>query len=105
MTVKSLAHDDQKTIPKGFRKKTARCDGFEALDNLDIADLSAAVINGMTCDELVRMIRVANLPALLSLDLDQDLPFYDRTVLARRAHLAWRYCRNHGTGSLGKDAA
>jgi hypothetical protein len=65
--------------------------------------LNAAVINGMTCDELVRMIRAANLPALLSLDLDQHLPFYDRTVLTRLAHLAQRCCCNQRQALRGKD--
>lgn len=34
-------------------------------------------------EELVRMSRVENLRALLRCDLDQRLPFYDRTVLMR----------------------
>ncbi len=95
MTVNSLARDDRKGVLKNFRWNPARRDKFEALEKSDIAELSAAVINDMTCDELVRLIRVANLPTMLCPDLDQHLPFYDRTVLARLAHLAQRCCRNH----------
>jgi hypothetical protein len=101
MTVKSPARDDRKVVLKNYRQIFTRCDGFEALD---IAELSAAVINRMTRDELVRMIRVVNLPALLRSDLDQHLPFYDRTVPTRPPSLAQRCCRNHGIGSLGKEA-
>ena len=104
MTVKSLARDDRKVVLKDLRRIPARCDTFEALDKSDIAEWSAAVINDMTCDELVRMIRVANLPVLLRPDLDRHLPFYDHAVLTRLAHLASRCCRNQGQGSLGKDA-
>ena len=104
MTVKSLAREDRKVVLKDFRQIPARCDTFEALDKSDIAALSAAVINGMTCDEMVRMIRVAILPTLLRADLDRHLPFYDHTVLTRLAHLARRCCRNQESESLGKDA-
>ena len=88
MTGDSLVHDDRQAVLKGFRRSRARRDAFEALDKSDIAELSAEAINNMTCDELVRMIHVANLPDLLRSDLDQHLPFYDRTVLTRLAHLA-----------------
>lgn len=88
MTVKSLARDDRKVALKDLRRIPARCDKIEALDKSALAELSAAVINDMTCDELVRMIRVANLPTLLRSDLDRHLPFYDRAALMRLAHLA-----------------
>lgn len=105
MTVKILRHDEHRSIRIAFRRKPAGCDGFNALEKTDIDELSATAINNMTCDELVRMIHVANLPTLRRSDLDQHLPFFDRTVLIPLAHLAKRCCRNHGTRSLGEDAA
>ena len=75
----------------------------EALDKWTVAELGAAVINDMTNDELVRMIRVADLPTLLRPDLDQHLPFCDQMVLTRLAFLARRCCCNQGQGLLGKD--
>jgi hypothetical protein len=104
MTVKSQARDDRKAVLKDFRRSLAPCDTFEALDKSDIAELSDATINDMTCDELVRMIRVAKLPDLLGCDLDRHLPFYDHPVLTRLAHLARQCCRKQESGSLGKDA-
>jgi len=104
MTVKTLKHDKNRSVRTAFQGRPAKCDGFEALDKSDIAELSATAINNMTCDELVRMIRVANLRNLLRPDLVRDLPFYDHTVLTRLAHLAQRCCRNKGIESLGKDA-
>lgn len=104
MTVKSLASDNRKDVLKNIRRSLACCATFEALDKLAVAELSAAVINDMTCDELVRMIRVATLPALLRSDLERHLPFYDHTVLKRLAHLASRCCRKQGPGSFRKDA-
>jgi hypothetical protein len=103
MTMKSLVHDNRRRVATDFRRRSARSASFEALDKSDIAELSATAINNMTCDELVRMIRVANLAALLRSDLDQHLPFYDRNVLTRLAHLAQRCCRSRGQGSLGND--
>ena len=104
MTVKQVQHKDRRHIATGFQRRSARDDRFEALDKSDIAELSFAAINNMTCDELVRMIRVAKLPDLLCPNLDEHLPFYDHALLTRLAHLAQRCCRNHGTGSLGEDA-
>jgi len=104
MTVKTLKHDDRRSIRTAFRGRPEQCDVFDALEKSDIAELSATAINKMTSDELVRMIRIANLPALLRPDLDRHLPFYDHTVLTRLAHLARRCCCNQRPGSLGKDA-
>jgi hypothetical protein len=74
MTLKSLACDDRKVAPNELRRIPARCDKIDALEKSAVAELSFAVINAMTCDELVRMIRVANLPALFRPDLDRHLP-------------------------------
>jgi hypothetical protein len=103
MTVTTLKHEKYRGVRTAFRGRAAQCDGFEALEKSDIAELSATAINQMTRDELVRMIRVANLPALLRPELDRHLPFYDHAVLARLAHLARRCCCNQRPGSLRTD--
>lgn len=104
MTVKSQARGDRRVVRNNVQGIPTRCDTVEALDKGTVAELSAAVINDMTCDELVRVIRVANLPAQLCPDLDRHLPFYDRPVLTRLAYLARQCCRKQESGSLGKDA-
>jgi len=103
MIVKTLKHDEHRSVRAAFRRRPAQYDGFEALEKSDIAELSATAINKMTCNELVRMIRVAELPALLCPNLDEHLRFYDHTVLTKLAHLAQRCCRNQGIGLLGED--
>ena len=70
----------------------------------DIAELSATAINNMTCDELVRMIRVAGLPDQFFPNIKKRLPFYGHTALARLAHLVQLCCRIHGQRSFAKDA-
>jgi hypothetical protein len=104
VTAKTLLHEDYRGIATGSRRRSAKFAHVEALDQSDIAELSAAAINSMTCDELVRMIRVAGLPDQLCPYLDQRLPFYDHTALTRLAHLARRCRRNQRQGSLGEDA-
>jgi hypothetical protein len=104
MTATSLARNGRKRDLKELRQAPCQSNTLEALDKSDIAESSATAINNMTCDELVRMIRVAGLPDRLCPNLDKHLPFYDRTVLTRLAHLASRCCRSQGPGSLGKDA-
>ena len=104
MTATSLARDGRKGDLKELRQAPCQSNTLEALDKSDIAELSSTTINNMTCDELVRLIQVASLRDLLRFELDQHVPFYDRTVLTRLAHLAQRCCRTHGQGPLGKDA-
>lgn len=104
MTATSLTRNGRNGDLKELRQALRQCERLEALDKSDIAELSPTAIDNMTCDELVRLIQVANLPVLLRSDLDQHLPFYDRTVLTRLAHLAQRCCRTYGQGPLGKDA-
>lgn len=105
MTVNTLQSKSHRGIAAEFQRRSARDARFEALDKSDIAELSATAINNMTCDELVRMIRVAGLPDQLCPTMGMHLAFFDRTALIRLAHLAQRCCRNHGTGSLLEDAA
>ena len=94
MSVNTLLSESRRGIAAEFQRRTARDARFEALDKSDIAELSATAINNMTCDELVRMIRVAGLPDQLCSNLNKRLPFYDHTALTRLAHLAQRCCRN-----------
>jgi len=61
-----------------------------------VAQLTAVVIDGLTCEELVGVIRAANLPPLSRPELQQRLPFYDHDTLRRLAYLARRCCRNQG---------
>jgi hypothetical protein len=96
MTVNTVPGGDRRDIATDFPQRYARDARFEALDKSDVAELSATAINKMTRNELVRMIRVANLPALLRPDLDRHLPFYDHAVLTRLAHLARRCCAIKG---------
>ena len=104
MTVKSRVRNDRKPDLLGFRRSPVGNDMCEALDKLTVAALGAAVINDMTNDELVRMIRVADLPTLLRPDLDQHLPFCDQMVLTRLAFLARRCCCNQVQNSPAEDA-
>jgi len=66
------------------------------LDKASVAALSAEAIDRMTCDELARAIRSAELPLLLRSDLEHTLPHCDHDTLKRLAHLARRWCRNQG---------
>lgn len=87
MTVRTLLREDRRychRVPTKVRPESP----FEALDMSDIAELSTTAINNMSCDELVRVIRVAGLPDQLCPNLDKRLPFYDHTTLTRLAHLA-----------------
>jgi len=104
MTVKTLKYDEYRIDCTDLRQRPVQRGGFEALEKSDIAELSVTTINRMTCDELVRMIRVAGLPDQLCPNLDKRLPFYDHAVLVRLAHLARRCCRNQRPGSLAMDA-
>jgi len=72
-----------------------KCD---ALDKSAIVELSATLIDKMTCDELIRMIRVSELPSMRGPELQQRLEFQDRDTLVRIAHLARRYCQSQGNG-------
>ena len=68
----------------------------EALDKSSIAELSAALIDSMTCGELVQMICASKLPILRRSNLHGRLAFYDRETLVRLAHLARQCCQNQG---------
>lgn len=77
------------------RISTSRDDIIEALDQSDVAELSPVQISRMTRDELVRVIRAAQLP-LVRPEIDEQLEFYDRPTLVRLVYLARRCCRNQG---------
>ena len=84
--------------PSIEKQKTARIplkQPEDALDKSDVAELSLLKISRMTCDELIRVIRAAQLP-LLRPDADEQLEFQDRPTLERLVYLARRCCRNQG---------
>lgn len=72
----------------------------ESLDRPMIAELPGDLIDCMTRDELVRLIRAAELPTLLSPSLQRSLPFYDGETLKRLAHLARRCCQGQLTRAV-----
>lgn len=95
-TTKSKTRSFQDDCDSGPRKDTSSGQACEALDKSSISELSTNAINGMTCDELVRMIQVSELPRESFLDLKRRLRFYDIETLKRLAHLARRCCQNRG---------
>lgn len=68
----------------------------QALEKSDIAELSSTAINRMTCDELLRVVQVAELPQSMTPNRKPALPSGDRETLLRLAHLARRCCQNQG---------
>jgi len=67
----------------------------EALDKSTIADLSSASISEMDREELIRVIRAAELP-LIDARILARLPDLDPATLERLAHLARGCCQNWG---------
>jgi hypothetical protein len=63
-----------------------------SLDRIKIAELPVRFIAEMSREELIRVIRAAQLPLLDSRAL-RRLPFLDRPALERLAHLGRRCCR------------
>lgn len=94
MIVDSMALDDSKQFRARHWRSPRQCRLSSFPDKLSISMLAAAAINQMTCAELVLLIRDAGLPGPYSPELERRLPFYDRTVLLRLAHLAKRCCQN-----------
>jgi|GEM_PF-6204801 len=104
MNVRILEHVDHRIVCTNLVRSPVRCVGLEAPQKSDITALSTASINisinMMTCGEVVGMTRVAHLPAGHCKNLIKHRPFDDHTVPTRPAHLAQRWCRSHGPGSL-----
>ncbi len=86
--------EDREIVAKGPGSASTKPKSGEMLDKSSIAELSAALIDGMACDQLIRVIRAAELPTQFRPDLQQCLPFYDRETLKRLAYLARRCCQN-----------
>lgn len=63
------------------------------LDHAAIAELPPTHISQMDCDELVRVVRIAQLP-FLSTETNEHLELRDRQTLERLANLARLCCRN-----------
>jgi hypothetical protein len=66
-----------------------------ARTKVDIANLSLADIRQMRSDELVEMIRFADVPLFRGSAIEH-LPYSDRATLERLAFLARRTVRNQG---------
>lgn len=64
-----------------------------ALDYAAIGELPSARISQMDCDELVRVVRTAQLP-FLSAETNEHLELRDRQTLERLANLARQCCHN-----------
>jgi hypothetical protein len=77
----------------GFSSATAT---DPSLDKIKIAELPVRFIAEMSREELIRVIRTAQLPLLDARTL-RRLPFLDRSALERLAHLARRCCRTRRT--------
>ncbi len=65
------------------------------LDKSTVAEIPSGLISRMSREELIRVIQAAELP-LLNARTRERLPYLDRMVLERLAHLARRCCRNQG---------
>jgi hypothetical protein len=89
--------DDREVVIKWRRSASTQPKGCEALDKSSVAELSAALIESMTCEELIRVICAAELPTLFRPDLQQSIAFYDRETLKRLAYLARRCCQSGTT--------
>jgi hypothetical protein len=63
-----------------------------SLDKNKIADLPVRFVSEMSREDLIHMIRGAQLP-LIDVRTLRRLPFIDRSALERLAHLARRCCR------------
>jgi len=81
----------------GFSSVTA---AVSTLDKTKIAELPVRFISDMSREELIRLIRAAQLPLVDARTLPR-LPYLDRAALERLAHLARRCCRSWRS-SLGR---
>jgi hypothetical protein len=70
-----------------------------SLDNNGIATLPIRFIAGMSRDELIEVIRAAQMPLIDARTL-RRLPFMERPALERLAHLARRCCRTRRRGCV-----
>jgi hypothetical protein len=83
----------------------ARPTSLSPLNKNTIAKLPIRFISEMSRDDLIRVIRTAELPLVDARALPR-LPYLDRAALERLAHLARRCCRTWraGGGVLGAGA-
>jgi hypothetical protein len=86
--------DDREVVVKQPQSAPTLPKSGEAIDKSSVAELSAALIDSMTRDELIQVIRAAELQTLFRPDLQQCLRFYERETLKRLAYLARQCCHN-----------
>jgi len=67
----------------------------EALEKSAVAEIAMGLFSKMGPQQLIRVIRAAELP-LLDARTSERLQYLDRATLQRLAHLAQRCCRNRG---------
>jgi len=67
----------------------------DAMNKSVIADMPRCRISQMTCNELARVIRAADM-RLLRKEVSEHLESYDRETLERLVYLVRRCCRNQG---------
>ena len=82
----AVVAEEPRRVPRSPKKSAM-------LDKSIVAELSMAAIDNMDCEELVLVIRAAELGFLQCSDLNRRLPFYDRETLVRMAYLARRCCQ------------
>lgn len=61
-----------------------------------VADLTASLLFEMQPNELISVIRAADLPGHRCSEFDRQPERYDRQTLLRLAHIARRCCRTQG---------
>ncbi len=83
----------------GFSSATAT---VPSLDKIKIAELPVRFISDMSREDLIRVIRAAQLPFIDARTL-RRLPFIDRPALERLAHLSRRCCRTWRTRETHPD--
>ncbi len=79
----------------GERKSRHGLNWNGALDKSDVAAIPYADVAAMTREELIRVVKAADLP-MLGPRIRNHLAYQSREVLERLAHSARRSCRSQG---------
>lgn len=81
-------------VSRSIASRPRRRDRCEALDKSSVAELTALMIDDMSCDELFRVICASELPRLLCFDVWWNISLHARETLRRLAYLARQCCQN-----------
>ncbi len=93
MSVTTESHDAPETTSNRPHFDAHDPEVCEAFDKSFVAELSTDLINAMTIEELIRVIRAGELPGPVWNGLTRRLAYYDRQTLVRLAHLVRRSCQ------------